>query len=758
MARSGREGKPAPARGLTTPAHNGRPYTAEAVGAEVEFTDPVAVHATGRPDDPVAILLVDDHRENLIALEAVLEPLGERLVSAQSGEQALRALLHEDVAVILLDVRMPEMDGLETARIIRSRPSTRHIPIIFLTAQASDVEDIALAYATGAVDYVVKPFETDVLRAKVSVFAALSRERAERVRQSRARAQAETVAATVRKLQILSDAALAHLELDQLLTELLERATTVFAADIAGVFLQDDGGVRLTLRATHGEPFPLAEGDQIVPGEGALGRLAIAPRPALLTAAELAARRGVPESTIDSVLVVPLLVQGNLIGLLYLGARDAGHFGAEDLDLVALAAERVAVAVEHAQRFARGLELVEILQRSLLPDRLPAHPRLELAARYLPSGSAAQVGGDWYDAIALGGRRLGVMIGDVVGHGVRAATTMGELRNGLRAFALEGHPPGEALRQLDRFVQASLGPGMVATVLFLIIDPEAGAVTLANVGHPPPAVLGADGKVRFLEAEPCLPLGIDPNAVAIERVHPLAAGDTLLLFTDGLVERREESIEVGLERLRHALRGSPTGVEELCDHVLEHMLRDIPGQDDVAILAVRLPEQLAGPLDLTLPATADSIPVIRHHLRAWLGAAADDIDAPVTWDLELACSEACTNSVRHAYGPADGTFSVHAERAVDDIVMEVRDGGTWREPRGDGGRGLELIRAVCDEVEVERQTDGTRVRMRRTIQSQFAPAGTSGTTGSPVTDGPAPRRSAAARRPTGDPARLREPA
>src|SRR5437763_4305774 len=300
IARSRPEGKPAPARSLTTPVHNGRPSTAPSDGTDGEFSDPVAAPATGGSDDGVAILLVDDHRENLIALEAVLEPLGERLVSAQSGDQALRALLHEDVAVILLDVRMPDMDGLETARIIRSRPSTRHTPIIFLTAQASDVEDIALAYATGAVDYVVKPFEPDVLRAKVSVFAALSRERAERVRQSRARAQAETVAATVRKLQIVSDAALAHLELDQLLTELLERASTLFEADTAGVLLCEDVGPRLILRATRGEPFLLAEGEQVLLGDGVFGRAASESRPVLLNGAELPALPEQLRSTIDS--------------------------------------------------------------------------------------------------------------------------------------------------------------------------------------------------------------------------------------------------------------------------------------------------------------------------------------------------------------------------------------------------------------------------------------------------------------------------
>jgi serine phosphatase RsbU (regulator of sigma subunit)/CheY-like chemotaxis protein/anti-sigma regulatory factor (Ser/Thr protein kinase) len=715
MARSGPDGNRGPAGTVTPGASQGKPSHSAASGSDAAEFD--ALDETELRGERVGILLVDDHRENLIALEAVLEPLGEHLIPAESGEQALRALLREDVAVILLDVRMAEMDGLETARIIRSRPRTRHIPIIFLTAQASDVEEIALAYATGAVDYVVKPFEPDVLRAKVSVFVELSRERAERVRQSQARARAETVAATVRKLQIVSDAALAHLELDQLLAELLERANTLFDADTAGVFLHDDDDHRLSLRATNGEPFALAEGGQVVLGDGLLGRLASECRPALLSVAELPPSPGALESTIDSLLAVPLLVSARLIGLLYLGARRGRRFGAEDLELLVLAAERVAIAIDHAQRFAHGRELVEILQRSLLPERLPPHPRLELAARYLPSGFAAQVGGDWYDALVLDGKRIGVMIGDVVGHGVRAATIMGELRNGLRAFAIEGHSPGEALGQLDRVVEATLGPGMVATVLFLILDPDVGSVTLASAGHPPPALVGIDGRVRFLETERCLPLGIDANAPATERVHPFGAGDTLVLFTDGLVERRDESIEAGLERLRRALRDAPGDVEELCDHILEHTLGDHRSQDDVAVLVLRLLAPDTGPLDLTLPATADSVPAVRHQLRAWLGAAVDGADPAVTRDLELACSEACTNSVRHAYGPADATFSLRAELIDSEIVLEVRDQGSWREPRGDqGGWGLHVIRSVCDAVEVERRPEGTKIRMRRSLR------------------------------------------
>jgi serine phosphatase RsbU (regulator of sigma subunit)/CheY-like chemotaxis protein/anti-sigma regulatory factor (Ser/Thr protein kinase) len=696
--------------------------TTSAPGPEVEGAM-FSMHS--EPLEPRAgILLVDDHRENLTALEAVLEPLGERLVTAQSGEQALRALLHEEVAVILLDVRMAGMDGLETAQIIRSRPRTRHIPIIFLTAQASDLADVTLAYATGAVDYVVKPFEPDVLRAKVAAFVALSRERAERVRQSRARAEAEAVADTVRKLQIVSDAALAHLELDELLAEILERATTLFDADAAGVLLRDEDGLGLSLRANQGEPFPLPENGRVVFGEGALGRLATEHRPALLAGTELPEQPAGRASRIDSSLVIPLLSSGSLIGLLYLGARAGRRFGGADLELLALAGERVAIAIEHAQRYEHGLELVEILQRSLLPESLPAHPLLELAARYRPSGFAAQVGGDWYDALVLDDKRIGVMIGDIVGHGVRAATIMGELRSALRAFAIEGHSPGEALRCLDRVVQATLGRGMVATVMFLIIDAEAGTVTVASAGHPPPALVGADRSVRFLETTPFLPLGVDEHGVATERVHPLVAGDTLLLYTDGLVERRDESIDVGFERLREALRDAPDDVEALCDHVLDRTLGDHPGQDDVAVLTVRLLAQSGGPLALTLPATTDSVTVARHRLRAWLGLAARELDLGVARDLELAWSEACTNAVRHAYGPGDATFALRAERIGNEVVLEVRDHGRWREPLGQrGGWGLRLIRAVCESVEMEQGAAGTRVVMRQSLPAEPAAAG-----------------------------------
>jgi serine phosphatase RsbU (regulator of sigma subunit)/CheY-like chemotaxis protein/anti-sigma regulatory factor (Ser/Thr protein kinase) len=672
-------------------------------------------------EGPAGILLVDDQAENLAALEAVLEPLGERLVTARSGEQALRALLHEEIAVILLDVRMAGLDGLQTAQIIRSRPRTRRIPIIFLTAQASEVGEIALAYATGAVDYVTKPFEPEILRAKVSVFVELSRERAERVRQSRARAQAEAVARTVRTLQILSDAALVHLDLDGLAAELLDRASALFQAEAAGLLLSDGEAPGLRLLASQGAPLPIPASGRVSVGKGTLGRLAAERRSALLREGEIPRREsegpdeGAP-APLANLLVVPLETPGKLLGLLLLGAGGERRFDAGDLELLALAADRMAIAIDHAQRFADGRELVETLQRSLLPERLPRHPRLELAARYLPSGLAPQIGGDWYDALELDRERTAVMIGDVVGHGIRAATTMGELRNALRAFAVEGHSPAAALHQLDHVVHATLGPGMVATVLFLVIDAAQGTVTLARAGHPAPALRTANGRVCFLDTEGTLPLGVDDRVAPGEASYAIEPGDTLLLYTDGLIEQRRESISVGFERLRAAMAGAPTEVEALCDHVVRGTIAEYAFHDDVALLAVRLLGHPAGSLELTLPSSADSVPLARHRLRDWLAANVDALDPVAGADLELACSEACTNAVRHADAPQDATFSMSATLEGTAVLLEIRDRGSWRRPSGsDGGLGLPLMHQVCDDVEIDRRSDGTTVRMRRLV-------------------------------------------
>jgi serine phosphatase RsbU (regulator of sigma subunit)/DNA-binding response OmpR family regulator/anti-sigma regulatory factor (Ser/Thr protein kinase) len=666
------------------------------------------------------VLLVDDHRESLAALRAVLEPLGEPLALAESGEQALRTLLHTECSVILLDVRMAGMDGLQTARIIRSRPATRHIPIIFMTAQASELEEITQAYESGAVDYVVKPFEPEILRAKVGVFVQLYRERAERVRESRARAEAEAVTRAVRTLQTLSDAAMTYLDLDELANALTQRSAELLGADAAALLLRDDKVPGLHVRArAGGTPLEIAD-DRVRVGEELLGEVAASLGGAILTAANLDEEDRIAAGLGDelgSLLIAPLFSAGELMGLLLLAARDEDHFDHGDLELLTLAAERMALAVDHAQRYADGRLLVETLQRSLLPERLPMHPRMQVAARYMPAGLAPQVGGDWYDAVQLDGNRTAVMIGDVVGHGIRAAITMSELRNALRAFAIEGHSPEEALRQLDRVVDATRGPGMVATVLFVVIDAAAGTVTLARAGHPPPALRAVDGSVRFLETKRTLPLGVDPEDEPSQAVYPIKPGETLLLFTDGLVERRGEAITDSFDRLLDALAGAPAEVDALCEHVLSRTASEHGRDDDVAVLAVQLLESAVGALELKLPAAAQSVTAARHRLRAWLEENAPELDPIGRADLEVAWSEACSNVVRHAYGPAEATFEASATRLEDALYLTVRDTGRWRSPSNlSGGRGLPLMEELSDELTIDLQEDSTTVTMVRRLR------------------------------------------
>lgn len=661
------------------------------------------------------ILLVDDDEQSLNALCAVLEPLGQRLVVARSGEEGLRRLLREEFAVILLDMRMPGLDGLETARYIHARTRTRHIPIVFLTAHAEDVEQAFHAYAAGAVDYVVKPFDPDVLRGKVAVFVELHRARAEHVREARARAQAEAIANTVGKLQSVSDAALAHLEMDELLPEIVKRACAVFDANTAGLLLREDDPARLHLVVWEGQ----ACSSESVARSSAEPLFGSALRGSALSVPELVEKE-LPDALrgreLRSLVAAPLSIGRRAVGALFLASasNDARHFNDEDVVVLELSADRAAIAIEHARSYEHERELVDSLQHHLLPDRLPHVLGLAMAARYRPGERAAQVGGDWYDAIVLPDGRLGLVIGDVVGHGIGAATLMGELRAALRAYAVaDAHSPAQALTSLNRLVAVTHG-GMVATLIYMVVDVDGSTIRFASAGHPPPLLLGRDGDTRWLDQAAATPLGVAPRTAYEDWEGELTSGSTVLLYTDGLVERRGESIDVGLKRLREAAREAPEELERLCSHVLARGPSDAGILDDVALLAVRRLSVSTEGLDIDLPAEPESLAVARHRLERWLvdaGASRDDI-----FVIRLAVNEACTNVVEHAYGPERGlTFRLLAERSATGVLVEVADTGRWRASRGRGGLGLQMIEQVMDGLDIERTASGTTVRMRKQV-------------------------------------------
>jgi serine phosphatase RsbU (regulator of sigma subunit)/integral membrane sensor domain MASE1/anti-sigma regulatory factor (Ser/Thr protein kinase) len=367
-------------------------------------------------------------------------------------------------------------------------------------------------------------------------------------------------------------------------------------------------------------------------------------------------------------------------------------------------------------RTRREHQIAETLQRSLLPDRLPELPGVALAARYVPATADMQVGGDWYDVIHLPDGLVGLAIGDVAGHGLQAAATMGQVRMAVRAYALQDSAPVSVMSGAHQLVSQLASPTMV-TLLYLLYDPENRHLRFTNAGHPPALVFDGN-RSTYLGDGLSPPLGVTAEPDFTEVTHEMPPGATLLLYTDGLVERRGVSIQDGLDRLAVAAMSAAAAdvdVDELCDGLLLHLVRDARFADDIALLAMRPLPLVAAPLILTLPGEARMLVQMRGTVRRWLresGVSPADQN-----EILIACGEACSNVVRHAYGAAPGAMHLKADLMDDTVVIVVRDHGTWRPPadRG-GGWGLQLIKGLMDTVDLDRGADGTIVRMQRRVR------------------------------------------
>ncbi|MFL5947894.1 MAG: SpoIIE family protein phosphatase [Gaiellaceae bacterium] len=414
-----------------------------------------------------------------------------------------------------------------------------------------------------------------------------------------------------------------------------------------------------------------------------------------------------------SAVVAPLTARGRTLGAISLiRYRTAERYGDDEVELVRDLGRRAAMALDNARLYAHEHDVSETLQRSLLPERFPEFPGLRFAARYVPGGPGVGVGGDWYDALDLPGGCVGLAMGDVAGRGLRAASIMGQLRTTVRVCTADESSPGAALVEIDRLFQR-FEPGEMATLLLLSADPATGSVTYAAAAHPPPLVVGPDGDVTYLEDGRGLPLGVAPAPRYEEGRSRLPAGATLLLYTDGLIERPGESIDAGLARLSEVASAAPSDANLLVDYVLREMLGDAVRPDDVALLAVHV-VPVATELDIRLPGPRGDLSSLREQLRVWLGR--QDVPRTHAEEVILACSEAAANAMEHAYGSREGPVQVLGRRDDDRVTMSVRDSGTWRPPReSERGRGLGVIDAMMDSVEIVKGSDGTEVRLVRRL-------------------------------------------
>jgi PAS domain S-box-containing protein len=821
------------------------------------------------------VLLVDDQVENLIALEAVLEPLGQTLVRAGSGHEALGHLLRDEFALILMDVQMPDLDGFETAAYIKRRDKTRHIPIIFLTALSKELHNVFKGYSAGAVDYVLKPFDPVVLRSKVAVFVdlyekeralreserrfrtafehapngialmtldgrfvdvnralatlldrtpaellaadpgklahpddwaaendhmrrmaagelseftlekrflrphgepvstlvrasmipdeegnplhviaqvtdlterrAAERERDRRQLEETARREAEAVTTTLSKLQVITDVALTHLGFDELVKALLPRVAETLGADAAGIILLD------TDAATHNT---VASGAALMPG-GRIergDRIPMPQEPTRLAGVESIEGIGSVEDTdtihpllrevgLGSLAAAPLVLDHGTKGSLQVGCMREREFGGDELSLLGLLADRTALAVRQARRYEHERGVVETLQRSLLPPSLPLVPGFTMAARYLPAEADSRVGGDWYDVVALEGGRVAVAIGDVSGHGIRAASMMGQLRNALRAYAFDGYSPSVAASRLDRLVR-QLETGWFATLAYAVIEMEGDTITLANAGHPAPLVVMPDGEARFLDERGGSPLGTahSPDSFT-ETSYPLPPGSLLFFYTDGLVERRGTPLMESLAELREVVTAGPKEPEALCEHVRAALLGEKLPRDDVAFIAVRTIPLAEERLELTMPAEPKTLVAARAIIGRWLVAAG--ADEQTVRDMQTACHEACANVIEHAYRFREATFEIEGRAEDGEVALTVRDSGGWRGVGNpDRGRGFAMMKSLVDDVSVVREESGTAVTLRRRLKRKVRPQPARAARAAPAKPRPAARRGA----------------
>jgi serine phosphatase RsbU (regulator of sigma subunit)/anti-sigma regulatory factor (Ser/Thr protein kinase) len=420
----------------------------------------------------------------------------------------------------------------------------------------------------------------------------------------------------------------------------------------------------------------------------------------------------------EAVAVLPLPAAAEIVGLLAISGHGRQDFDATEREVLAALAAQAGQALQRALLYERQLRTAELLQRELLPQRLPAVPGITMAARYAPGAEGLRVGGDWYDAIPVPGDRLALVIGDVMGKGVNAATRMSQIRGAVRVLAAVDPAPAAVAAGLD-LMATELAEDQIVTLVYLLLDPATGEAHIARLGHLPPVLVPADGPARVLDGAGSPPFGV-PGAHREQAPLIVDPGSVLVLFTDGLVEDRRTGLDVGLPALTSAARrlaDAGAEVEDFADAILALGASDGGRPDDVCVLVVRR-DPIGDPVGMgpvagsrldaatTLPAEPASGAAARRFVQSTLaGVRADPerLDA-----LVLLCSELVTNAVLHAAAPSQ----VRLRLRNGLVRLEVHDPSPqlpvsrWQDPEATNGPtngyGLALVAALADAWGVDR--------------------------------------------------------
>ncbi|UNZ21552.1 SpoIIE family protein phosphatase [Streptomyces sp. 891-h] len=637
-------------------------------------------------------------------VDILTEPAGERRWQARTTVGAVRAMLE----------RFLGLEGAE--RVVRSYPGTMPespeaaaSPELIHHAEAQLSGSVGAASARLVVDALVG--EEQIRTDEVMEMIGEASHRVELIRQ---------------RLEFLYDATSAigtTLDVTHTAEELTQAAVPRFAdyvtVDLAEPVLRGDepganggdsgGGPRMRRAAADGLRedvpfFPLGELITFAPASPTArtvesGQAILVPRlrdsPGWQEVDQARAQR-ILDFGLHSLITAPLPARGVLLGVVNFWRADGSDpFEQDDLSLAAELAAHAAVSLDNARRYTREHGMAVALQRSLLPRALPEQNAVDVAYRYLPAQEG--VGGDWFDVIPLPGARVALVMGDVVGHGLHAAATMGRLRTAVHNFSSLDPPPDELLGHLDELVTltdqdaAAAGDETTitgATCLYAIYDSVSRSCAIARAGHPAPALAHPDGTVEFLDVPSGLPLGIGGLPFESIELH-LPEGSRLVLFTDGLIERRGQDIDIGLRLLRETLSGADQSPEQTCDAVLDALLPEVQS-DDIALLVARTRVLGAGQI---AEWDVESDPAAVHRVRAAVSARL------VEWGLEsladtteLILSELITNAMRYGVGPIK-------VRLLHDrmLTCEVYDRSLtsphlrYAATMDEGGRGLFLV-------------------------------------------------------------------
>ncbi|WP_431936582.1 SpoIIE family protein phosphatase [Micromonospora sp. RP3T] len=768
-----------------------------------EDATPVEGPAPARPGQvPARVLVADDNTDMREYLTRLLRSAGHRVQAVADGQKALEAARTHAPDLVVSDVMMPRLDGLQLVAALRADSRTAGTPVLLLSARAGEEAAIE-GLEAGADDYLVKPFPAAELLARVRANVELAR-----LRNHHARWRTALIDSLQEAFFVCNEAG-AVVEINSAFTDILgygpedlpylpvqpwwpdpeaepeahrqvSAAFSVLIGQTKGTYtvpVTHRDGHRLWIATAFNQVDDPDTGRRVIVGtfrdvttehyavqrETALAGLSLrlsqaddlpdalhgvldemrklwratgvvtavfgdtagpdvtATDPLLQWDTLPDERRQALLTLRDTPLLTPVATpaQGAGIALehpdgtmaLWIDLGEKRPFTEQDQTLLALLAGHVAQGLHRVHQIDQQRETALALQRAILgPAQLPAG----FAVRYAPASLPLKVGGDWYDTVELPDGRIAIVVGDCVGHGLRAATVMGQLRSACRALLLQDASPAQTLMALDRF--AALLPGaQCATVLCGVLDPATGRLRYSSAGHPPAIVVHPDGTPELLDQGRSRPLAVRAGQERPEAEVTVPARATLMLYTDGLVERRRQPLTAGIDRATAAIQeGRGVPVEALATELMDQLTPDGGYDDDVALLLYRHP----GPLELDFPAESSRLAEVRTALRGWLDRCG--LAPTYSYNVLVAAGEACANAIEHGHRDSPGgRIRLRAAATADALRLSVTDSGHWRDRDRPSdphrGRGLVLMRALMDSITVTPGATGTTVDMQARI-------------------------------------------